>query len=201
MNAVEVLMAVLEMGLPLAAISWLFFTFLYSSGEIDRSADRRAVAARMREMKQSYRSSRAVRRRNPVMAKWMRFGGGFYGLAALWTFIVIELGQFFGFMFNNPGVGSMLQDGLVSFLIEALINQLENFVMALVWFSYWPADSTVVWVAVAYLGYWAGMELARRQQESPLLRLVGRFSHHPLAQRVVHRLQQNLQADAGNEEN
>ncbi len=200
MNPVDLILAVLLIGLPLAVLSWLIFTWLYNTGEIDRNADRKAVAARVKEMKQSYKSSRAMRRRNPVMAKWMWFGSGFYGLAGLWTLVVIEIRQFFGFIFFYPGTDVLLQDGLISFLIGVLVNQLENIIVAFVWFTYWPADSIVIWLIVAYMGYWAGVEAARRQHDNAVVQWVGSLAQHSTVQKFVSRLQRDLDVDESVEE-
>ncbi|MDP6413473.1 MAG: hypothetical protein QGG54_00280 [Gammaproteobacteria bacterium] len=98
----------------------------------------------------------------------MWFGSGFYGLAGLWTFAVIEIGQFFGFIFNFPGFSVLFGDGLIAFLVDLGLNQLSNVIQAFVWFSYWPSDSIIIWILVAYLGYWVGVELARRHVELPI---------------------------------
>jgi len=103
-----------------------------------------------------------------VYDKWMWFGSGFYGLAGLWTFAAIEISQFFGFIFNFPDFSVLFGDGLIAFLIELGLNQLGNVIQAFVWFSYWPSDSMLIWILVAYLGYWAGVELARRHVEFPI---------------------------------
>ena len=90
------------------------------------------------------------------------FGSGFYGLAGLWTFTIIEIGDFFSFIWNFPGIGVLFEDGVLDFIISLLINQLGNFITALLWFGYWPGDdhSTLIWILIAYLGYWV-----RRRRE------------------------------------
>ncbi|MDP6096761.1 MAG: hypothetical protein QGG67_12390 [Gammaproteobacteria bacterium] len=97
------------------------------------------------------------------------FGSGFYGLAGLWTFTIIEIGDFFSFIWNFPGIGVLFEDGVLDFIISLLINQLGNFITALLWFGYWPGDdhSTLIWILIAYLGYWVGVEAARKGMELP----------------------------------
>jgi len=41
------------------------------------------------------------------------------------------------------------------------MNQLSNLISAFMWFSYWDG-SMLIWVLVAYAGYIAGIEAARR---------------------------------------
>ncbi|MEQ8953519.1 MAG: hypothetical protein RL120_05245 [Gammaproteobacteria bacterium] len=200
MNPVDLIQAVLLMGLPLGGLSWLIFTWLYHSGEIDRSADRKTVSARVKEMKASYKSSRAKRRSNPILAKWMWFGSGFYGLAGLWTFLAIEVSQFFDFLFNYPGTDYLLRDGFFSFVIDVLVNQLLNVVMAFIWFTWWPADSFLIWLVVAYMGYWAGVEAARRQQDNAVVRWIGSMAQHSVVQRVVSSLQRDVPVEESGEQ-
>ena len=49
--------------------------------------------------------------------------------------------------------------------LTAHLHQLTNSIQALLWFSFWPGpgQSMLIWIAVGYLGYWAGIEMARRQ--------------------------------------
>ena len=48
-------------------------------------------------------------------------------------------------------------------IINQITGQVSNFVEAAVWFSWWPGKGhgPVVWVAVAYVAYIAGLNLAR----------------------------------------
>ena len=91
----------------------------------------------------------------------MYFGRGFYGLAALWTLVVIEVSELIGFVFNFSGLDALFGDGLIAFLFNLAMNQLSNLINAFVWFSYWDG-SMLIWVLVAYAGYLAGIEAARR---------------------------------------
>jgi hypothetical protein len=97
-----------------------------------------------------------------LMKHWSSFGGGFYGLAALWTFVIIEIRDAINFIFYFPGLDALFEDGLISLLVGVIVNQFTNAISALVWFNYWPAESVLVWVIAAYLGYWTGLELAKR---------------------------------------
>lgn len=167
MNTLDLLQAVILLGAPLVALSWFIFTWLFSSGEIDRQDDHKTIASRLKKMKKVI-AENENQNANYVYEKWTWFGTGFYGLAGLWTFAVIEISQFFGFIFNFPGFEALFGDGVISFIVEFMVNQLGNVIQAFVWFMYWPADSMVIWVLVAYLGYWVGVELARRNVELPI---------------------------------
>ena len=157
----DLLLAIVLLGLPLVLLSWFLFEWLFASGEISPDADRKALSA---QLKKARRKISRQERSNThyVYDKWMWFGSGFYGLAGLWTFAVIEITQLIDFLVNFPGWRELTSGGLVDFLIDFALNQLGNMLQGLVWFSWWPADSTLVWILVAYLGYWCGVELARR---------------------------------------
>lgn len=167
MGLLDLIEAIIKLGVPLVVLSWFIFSWLYNEGEIDREDNFKAVSARVKSMKKTFEKKEG-KNANYVYDKWMWFGSGFYGLAGLWTFAVIEIGQFFSFIFDFPGFDALFGDGLISFVVDFLINQFGNIISAFIWFSYWDADSIIVWVLVAYLGYWAGVELARRKHELPV---------------------------------
>jgi hypothetical protein len=167
MNTLDLLQAIILLGVPMVALSWFLFSWLFSSGEIDRDDDHKVISTRLKKLKKSV-AKKESQNTNYVYDKWMWFGSGFYGLAGLWTFAVIEIAQFFGFIFNFPGWAVLFEDGLIGFAVNLLINQLGNVISAFVWFSYWPADSIIIWVLIAYLGYWSGVEMARRNMQLPV---------------------------------
>ncbi len=166
MGIFDLIEASIKLGLPMVVISWLMFSWLYSSGEIDREADNKAVKLRLKKMKTSFKK-KETQSSNYIYNKWMWFGSGFYGLAALWTFSVIEVSDFLSFIFRFPGFAVLFEDGIIGFVISVALGQLGNMITAFIWFSYWPADSILLWILVAYLGYWGGVELARRKIELP----------------------------------
>jgi len=164
--AVDILKAIIELGLPLALLSWLIFMRLFVSGKLDRQSDRKSIERGVKKIKALFKNEKKKSfaeksKTDLVFEKWMYFGSGFYGLAALWTFLVIELSELIDFVFNFPGLDVLFGDGLISFLFNVGMNQLGNLISAFVWFSYWDG-SMLIWVLVAYAGYHAGIEAARR---------------------------------------
>ncbi len=166
----DLILAVTVLGLPVLAFSWFLFLKLFQSGSLGRELDRKTLTAEMKKFGKAASKNKASKSRY-FYDKWMWFGGGFYGLAGLWTFAVIETQQAITFAIDFPGFAAMTENGVISFLINFALNQLGNLLQGLVWFTWWPADSILLWIGVAYLGYWVGIELARRQvQISGLLR-------------------------------
>lgn len=99
-------------------------------------------------------------------SKWMTFGGGFYGLVALLTFIYIELEQAVQFLIHATGWQSFINlltfDAIIGMIIDSFINMIK----ALLWFSYWPdvfdMKNVAIWFIAAYIGYRFGANLAQR---------------------------------------
>jgi len=183
MGIFDLFEALIKLGIPMIALSWFIFSWLYNSEKIDREAGRKAISSHVKTMRKSFASKEkdekerdGTKEANYIYDKWMWFGGGFYGLAGLWTFAVIETTQLFSFVFNFPGISILLQDGVVSFVVTLLLNQLGNVISAFVWFAYWDIDSVFVSLLVAYFGYWAGVELARRDTEFSISALLEKFS-------------------------
>ncbi|MEM8490738.1 MAG: hypothetical protein AAF756_07910 [Pseudomonadota bacterium] len=103
-----------------------------------------------------------------IQSKWTMLGGGFYGIAALWTLFVIELQQTWEFVVESA---RELQKGHapfplepVSLAIDLLRNQIESIVDAATWFLYWPSRSSNIWIwfVVAYGAFRIGVLLASR---------------------------------------
>ena len=162
-DLVDLLQALLLLGLPMVILSWCLFSWMFESGELDRGAGHKAISSGVKALKKNS-SVKTQAKRNLVFEKWMWFGSGFYGLAGLWTFSIIELRDFLNFLLNLSQLSSLAADGLIDTLIDVLISQLGNVLQAFLWFSYWPADSILAWIVVAYLGYWLGVELAKRRR-------------------------------------
>lgn len=102
---------------------------------------------------------------DPVLEKWFSFGGGFYGLVALYTWLVIEWDDAWGFLTDLPGIVFSFDIGsLISLVISFFIESLMNFIVAITWPVYWigEASNPWVWIAVAYGGYWLGIKAAQQ---------------------------------------
>jgi hypothetical protein len=158
----ELPLAILEIGLPVAALSWLLFYRLYRRGELARDADRKAIGASLKSMRRAQKESRSTSD-SLLHTKWMKFGGGFYGVAAAWTLIYIEASGVIGVVLRPSTVPDMFSNGIGGFIAQQISGQVSTFVDAATWFNWWPGrgHNPVVWFGVAYAAYIAGLELAR----------------------------------------
>jgi hypothetical protein len=158
------LRAIVELGLPVAALSWLLFYRLYHRGDLARDADHKAIRASLKQIKTAAKESKTPTD-NALHAKWMRLGGGFYGVAALWTLIVIEASGIINAIVDPASLEEAFSRGVVDFGVNLLVSQITSFVQALVWFTWWSGSQHLGYssIAVAYVGYLAGLNLARRE--------------------------------------
>lgn len=158
----EIFEAVLKLGIPVACLSWFILKRLYARGDLDRTQDSKTVAESIKLLRKSRKQNKPLQT-DLVQTKWMQFGGGFYGSAALWTFLMIELQELIDFFANFPGISTLFDDGLVNLVVSLLVNQFTNFIAAIIWFTYWTDGGVTIaiWMAVAYLGYLSGMTAAR----------------------------------------
>lgn len=161
---VDLLMAVLKVGLPLLALTTVLVGWALRSGTLrgDTVSD---VQRDIESLGKRRSDKKDPQKLNPVHEKWFTFGGGFYGLVAFYTWLLIEWADVADFL---GGLGRIVVrvdiGGLISLLINLLIESIMNFVAAIAWPVYWigEAERPWLWVLTAYAGYWGGIKLAQR---------------------------------------
>ncbi len=162
MSILDWLEAIIKLGIPMAVLGWLMFNWLYGAGQLSRDAGHKAIRQRLDELKKQHKTNKS-RHGNYLYKQWLFFGGGFYGLAVLWTLLVIEVAEVIGFIFNFD-LAALLADGFIALFVNLVLSQFGNIVVAVLWFGYWPESggaSVVIWVGIAYAGYLLGIHLAR----------------------------------------
>jgi len=181
---VDLLEAALKLGVPVGGLAWFLFYRLYSTGDLDRASNAKSIRKSLKKIKQQKSHIKATDSRwvRLLGQNWMRFGGGFYGIAGLWTFIYIEANDVIRFIANLSQFRQLLDDGLIDLVVDFFVNQLTNFITAIVWFSFWPSGSQSIflWLAIAYCFYWLGIILARANEtlfRKSLAKLKNRFDN------------------------
>ncbi len=162
----QALIATFKLGIPVAILAAILLRQMYRKGTLDPQENTKAIDERIKTLRKEKDPSL---KSNLIQSKWMQFGGGFYGLAALWTFVIIELEQLIQFIGNFPGFAELTKNGFVNMIVQLGVEQIKNFVAAMVWFLYWAPQGTaiVVWILVAYVSYLIGDHVAKslaRQQ-------------------------------------
>ena len=156
----EAVSAIIKLGLPILGLSWLLLSRLYARGILQLTDDAQDTDAQLKALK---KDKNAVPYQGFVHSRWMKFGGGFYGLAALWTFVIIEIEQAVEFFADFPGFAGLFDQGVVNLLVQIFVNQIKNFVAAMVWFLYWGAGGASIglWILIAYASFQGGNALAK----------------------------------------
>ncbi|TPH12096.1 hypothetical protein [Litorilituus lipolyticus] len=162
---IDMIKAVLFVGLPVGVFSYVMMYYAYKNGYLTTDI---AIEDAFKKHNQEYVS---LSRKNKkelryFHSKWISFGGGFYGLVALLTFIIIELLQFTNFWLGVTGWHDVAALFTLDSLINMFIDAIKNMVAAAVWFTYWPdvfdTPNFIAWILVAYAGYRLGANFAKK---------------------------------------
>lgn len=103
---------------------------------------------------------------NLVFKKWFTFGGGFYGLMALITYVHVEVLDLWRAFSQFSSFSDLWNSMSIGFLIGLLTEAIGNFVTAIMWFAYWngilPINNGWIWLIVCYLAFVAAEKLIER---------------------------------------
>ena len=156
-------------GIPVGLTSFVLIWWAIRSDYLENTSSfgemEKGVSALSKAQKKKKKEEGAVPRKlNPIHNKWMKFGGGFYGVVALITFVAVEADEVMDFIGNIADrVGDFSNLGL-DLIIDFFINSLMNFITAITWPVYWMSriESSHIWVwfVAAYGGYWLGAKMA-----------------------------------------
>jgi hypothetical protein len=161
----DLIKAIFYAGLPVQIFTFLMVYYAYNKGYLTSDINIRDAFTDKKNPDKKF--SKANKKSLLFLhSKWMTFGGGFYGLLALLTFIYIELDQTVQFLIHATGWQSFLNlltfDAILGMIIESFVNMLK----ALLWFSYWPdvfdMENVAIWFIASYIGYRFGANLAQR---------------------------------------
>jgi hypothetical protein len=170
---IEVFWAVLMVGVPIAAFTLAIVWWALQQGHFRESLDTRALEREIKAMSKKNKKTRNNKKSSvetrpdlhPLQKKWATFGGGFYGIVAFFTYIVVEVIEIITLISNFGGFFEFLKQLDFDVIIGVLINALTNFITAMIWPLYWmrriDTDQTWIWFMVAYAGYWLGLKLAQ----------------------------------------
>jgi len=154
-------------GLPIAAFTLAIVWWALQRGHFKETLDTRALG---REIKNLSRKNKKNKTSNtdtlhPVQKKWAKFGGGFYGIVAFFTYIVVEVREIITMIISFGGFIEFLKQLDFGVIISVFIEAITNFISAMVWPWYWmqriDTDQTWIWFVIAYAGYWAGLKAAQ----------------------------------------
>ena len=157
-------------GVPIAVFTLALVWWALQGGHFQESLD---VKALEREMKAMGKKDKKVKKeetespvsQHPLQKKWGKFGGGFYGIVAFFTYIVVEVLDITTTIMNFGGFIGFLKQLDIGVIISMFVEALTNFISAMIWPVYWmdriETDQKWVWFVVAYGGYWLGLRMAQ----------------------------------------
>lgn len=169
----EILRALLIAALPIFIITYLLISRAITAKRLAKNTNNKqfdqAVNDMQKEYKQRKKTNTLLRGTdNRIINKWMSFGGGFYGLMAFSTYIVIEAKEIFFFFLKLGSLqwSEILSGISIAMFVELLKNAIFNLVDAFLWFIYWPKQIYMLngwlWLLAAYFGYLIGTRLGER---------------------------------------
>ena len=162
------LIAVLKAGLPVGIAAYLLVWWALRNDHLGSAGTLGEVE---KELKSQTKDKERKKRADLVHRKWLSMGGGFYGVVAVLTLLWIELWEIIDFVTGFDGFGTLAGLFSVNTLVNLFIETLMNTLTALVWPVYWLSSvegAAWIWIVVAYVGYWAGSNLALRQHQGAL---------------------------------
>ena len=105
-----------------------------------------------------------------IQKKWMTFGGGFYGMVGLLTYMVSEYREIKDMVVNFQGFENGIISTLIELLIDFLIQSFTNIVDAVTWPWFWMKElnGASFWIlfVAAYLGYYVAVETLKYQHST-----------------------------------
>jgi hypothetical protein len=156
--------------IPLLALSALLSYWFLKNQPQDDNTSTRAFKAQLKtftknEKKKCKQDKSYESDMNLVQKKWMTFGGNFYGIVALYTYILVEVADLAKFFRAFSSISDFIARIDLKMILGVLMEALMNFVTAITWPVYWlkaidGKNAPYIWFAVAYLGYLAGMKVA-----------------------------------------
>lgn len=181
---IEAIRALLLAALPLACFTFLTIQWLIASGRLPKFSDAKDLQAQYKKMRQQTKEAKkkakqmpqAERQEKPpffhkqtgsdmLHGKLIFFGGGFYGTMALFTYLIIEIGEILTFFSKIIDVSNWNFTFNIQFLVDLFINSIMNIVAAFIWFKTLPGyvdvNNGFIWIAAAYLGYMGGVRFTQ----------------------------------------
>ena len=151
----DVLKAIVIAGIPVALVSY-FFTTLTSKKTPLKAQNSKELKLELKNKKiEKNHEESAIA--HMLHKKWIRFGGGFYGVLVFITYIHIEIYQIFDFVRNFTSFQNFIDSigfaMIINFFIEAVMNLVTAFLWFFYWFKYLPIGSFWVWFIVVFIAH------------------------------------------------
>jgi hypothetical protein len=163
MNVSHTLYVLAVGGLPLFVLSFSMVSWALRTRRLSGNSVK-ALQVSMQALGAAQKDKKQRQQLDPAMHQWLRFGGGFYGLVAIYTWLLIQWDDVLTFF---SGIWDLVFDlsigVLINLFVRLLIDSFVNFGLAIAWPAYWLAADRNPWLLLlaAYCGYWLGIKAAR----------------------------------------
>jgi nitrogen fixation-related uncharacterized protein len=165
---IEALWALVMVSVPVGLFTLAIAWWAMLNGHLDDVNDSQAIGLSLKNLSKNKDKS-GNDERNIVHKKWAKFGGGFYGIVAFFTYIVIEMIEITTLITNFGGLWAFIKGLNLDVIIQIFIEGIMNFVSAMVWPVFWmkriDTDQTWMWFVAAYAGYLFGLKLVQKLKE------------------------------------
>jgi hypothetical protein len=160
----EIFIALLKVGLPVGLTSYGLVWWALKKEYIEPVDDLKSFEL---EVKKRAKDKKLKKEGDHVHRKWLAFGGGFYGVVALLTWVIVETMEVVNVVLHLGGIFELIRNISFALIINLFVGALRNFVIAIAWPFYWlseiQSDFIWAWFIVAYGAYWVGSRLALRK--------------------------------------
>ena len=162
---IEAVQAMALVGLPIMMFTLVIVWWGMRAGHFLAIDDHKALRLELKAMSKG-KTKPENDQRGLVQKKWARFGGGFYGIVAFFTYTVIEVTEIATMIIDIGGLWDFISHLGIDVIISIFVDALTNFIAAMIWPVYWldriETDYTWIWFVAAYAGYWLGLKLAQQ---------------------------------------
>lgn len=168
---IEVFWALFMVSVPIGIFTLALVWWALKGGHLKELQDANALDTEIKALSWSDKKKKKKGRElntgkvHPLQKKWAKFGGGFYGIVAFFTYLVVEVLEIISVVSNLGGFFEFLKQLDFDLIIQMFIQAIMNFVTAMIWPVYWmrriDTDYVWVWFVMAYAGYWVGLRLAQ----------------------------------------
>ncbi len=151
----DILKASIIAGIPVALVSYYFTILTRSKTSINaQNSKELKIELKTKIIEKDHEESAIAQM---LHKKWMRFGGGFYGVLVFITYIHIEAYQIFDFIRSFSGFQNFIDNIGFSMILNFFLEAVMNLVTAFLWFIYWykflPIDSFWVWLIIVFVAH------------------------------------------------
>ncbi len=159
---IDILKALVFAGFPVALFSY-YLVKLTRGKTILKSNNATELKKELKEITLEHKEEESYFVRI-LRKKFIKFGGGFYGILALMTYLHVEFIQVVDFLKNFTSFADFIDSigfkMLLNFFIEAIMNLVVAFTWPLYWIKILPIGSLWVWLSVTFLSHWFATKYA-----------------------------------------